>query len=97
MKISKDDESEKDKEKEQEPEQELKQDNNNEINNNITINQKLNINAICENMDKNDELESPRLGRNFIESEESSAFNPDSFGPPEIVVAAVVLASGRYP
>ena len=70
MKTSKDDESEKDKEKEQEPEQELKQDNNNEINNNITINQKLNINAICENMDKNDELESPRLGRNFIESEE---------------------------
>ena len=73
MKISKDDEIEKEKEKEKEKEPELKEVNNNEnIIDNIDnpINQKININVISENIEKDDEIESPRLGRNFIESEE---------------------------
>ena len=74
MKISKDDENENEneisKEKEKEKEQELKEVNNNENIINNPINQKLNINSISENIEKDDELESPRLGRNFIESEE---------------------------
>ena len=61
MKISKDDDKEKDKEKKEESQNEKEQ-NIKSINENIN---KLNINNINDN--DNHELESPRLGRNFIE------------------------------
>ena len=64
MKISKDDDKEKDKEKKEEPQNEKEQ-NIKSINESIN---KLNINNIKDN--DNHELESPRLGRNFIEKEE---------------------------
>ena len=64
MKISKDDDKEKDKEKKEESQNEKEQ-NIKSINESIN---KLNINNIKDN--DNHELESPRLGRNFIEKEE---------------------------